>query len=354
MTLSSENSLQSQPEKQPWIAVILSQIIPGSGQIYAGYLFRGLVILAVWIGTLMLALWSLLRPDTNWAITLVGFLIHFCLVIWSLFDAHSSARKSNSPQFETLRKAKKDPWLAIFLSLLIPGLGHFYIKKTGEGIVFVITTIVVAILAPTIFATIFVVILRFMAAFNVYQFINKRKNLSQEKAPLLIGLFVIASLVVSNAISYTISSTFEARYIPSGAMIPTLQINDRLIIDKITYKFTPPERGDIIIFSPTQTLQEQNFQDDFIKRIIGLPGETVEVINGQVKINNQPLEEPYIAEPPTYEYGPSTVPENNYFVLGDNRNNSYDSQYWGFVPKENIMGKAQSIFWPLDRQGPIQ
>ncbi len=350
MTLSSENSLQSQPEKQPWIAVILSQVIPGTGQIYAGYLFRGLVIFAVWIGSVIIAFWSLLRPDINAVITLLGFLIHFALGFWNLFDAHSSARKSNSPQFETLRKAKKDPWLAIFLSLLIPGLGHFYIKKIGVGIVFFITTIVVAVLAPEIF----VGILRFVAAFNVYQFMNKRKKLSQEKAPLLIGLFVIASLLVSSAISSIASSALEARYIPSASMIPTLQINDRLIVDKITYKFNPPERGDIIFFWPTQVLREQNFKDAFIKRVIGLPGETVEVIDGQVMINNQPLEEPYIAEPPTYRYGPSTVPEDNYFVLGDNRNNSYDSHYWGFVPKENILGKAQTIFWPLDRRGPIQ
>ncbi|MCT7967240.1 signal peptidase I [Laspinema sp. D1] len=350
MTLSSEGSSQLQSEKQPWIAVILSRVIPGIGQIYAGYLLRGVIIFAVWSGSAMMALLSLLQPDINVGIVGLGLLIHFALGFWNLFDAHSSARKSNSPQFETLRKSKKDPWLAVFLSLLIPGLGHFYIKKIGEGIIFFIATIVVAILAPKIF----VGILQFGAAFHVYQFMNKRKDLSQEKTPLLIGLFVIASLVVSSAISSIASSALETRYIPSASMIPTLQINDRLIVDKLTYKFNLPERGDIILFSPTQFLQEQNFTDPFIFRIIGLPGETVEVINGQVKINNQPLEEPYIAEPPTYQYGPSTVPENNYFVLGDNRNNSYDSQYWGFLPKENIFGKAQTIFWPLDRRGPIQ
>ncbi|WP_367288084.1 signal peptidase I [Laspinema palackyanum] len=350
MTLSSTSSSSSQAEKQPWIAVILSRIIPGAGQIYAGNLFRGLIIIAVWLGSFGLFLWSLLLPTINWLLTLLALLIILGLTLWNLFDAHASARKSNSPQFENLRKSKKDPWLAVFLSLLFPGLGHFYIKKIGEGLVFAIATIVVAVLAPKIF----VVILRFGAAFHVYQLMNKKKDISQEKAPLLIGLFVIASLVVSFAMLSLQRSVIETRYIPSGAMIPTLQIDDRLIIDKITYKFNAPERGDVIIFSPTQTLQEQNFKDDFIKRLIGLPGETVEVSNGQVKINNQPLEEPYIAEPPTYQYGPVTIPENNYLVLGDNRNNSYDSHYWGFVPKENIVGKANKIFWPPDRQGAIQ
>lgn len=328
---------------------MFSQNIPGAGQIYAGYLFRGLIILAGYLGSLAVVLWSLLQPTLDLVITILLGLINVGLIIWNLFDAHSSARKSNSLQFETLRKSKKDPWLAVFLSLFIPGLGHFYIKKIGEGILFLITTIVVAIFAPAIF----VVILRFGVAFHVYQLLNKKKDIFKGKAPLLIGLFVLAPLVVSLAGLSIRTYAFEARYIPSGSMIPTLQINDRLIIDKITYKFTLPERGDVILFSPTEVLQAQNFTDAFICRVIGLPGETVEVINGQVMINNQPLEEPYIAEPPNYQYGPSTVPENNYFVLGDNRNNSYDSHYWGFVPKENIVGKANKRFWPPDRQGAI-
>ncbi len=144
---------------------------------------------------------------------------------------------------------------------------------------------------------------------------------------------------------------FEARYIPSGAMEPTVQVNDRLIIDKHTYKSESPKRGDIVIFKPTEALEKQNFKDSFIKRIIGLPGEIVEVKNGKVYINNIPLQENYIAEPPNYEYGPVKIPANSYFVLGDNRNNSYDSHYWGFVPQSLISGKAIGIFCPIERQG---
>lgn len=146
---------------------------------------------------------------------------------------------------------------------------------------------------------------------------------------------------------------FEVRYIPSGAMIPTLQINDNVLIDKLAYRSQPPKRGDIIIFKPTKTLLSQNFKDAFIKRVIGLPGDKVEVRNKKVYINNQPLKENYIAEPPTWKYGPVTVPPNSYFVLGDNRNNSYDSHYWGFVPKELIIGQAVKIFWPPSRQRDI-
>lgn len=146
----------------------------------------------------------------------------------------------------------------------------------------------------------------------------------------------------------------EARWIPSGSMEPTLQIDDRLIVDKISYRFNSPQRGDIVVFNPTDTLKEQKFKDAFIKRIIGLPGEEVQVKGGRVYVNGQPLRENYIADKPNYEWGPRTVPPGSYLVLGDNRNNSYDSHYWGFVPRENIIGRAVVRFWPLSRVGDLE
>jgi len=145
----------------------------------------------------------------------------------------------------------------------------------------------------------------------------------------------------------------EARYIPSGSMLPTLQINDRLIVDKLGYHFKSPDRGDVVVFSPTDTLAKQNFHDAFIKRVIGLPGDKVEVKGGRVFINDQALRENYIAEDPQYQYGPVTVPQDAYLVLGDNRNNSYDSHYWGFVPRDRIIGQAIVRFWPMNRLGEI-
>lgn len=145
----------------------------------------------------------------------------------------------------------------------------------------------------------------------------------------------------------------EARYIPSSSMEPTLEINDRLIIEKISYRFKTPQRGDVVVFSPTDTLKEQNFKDAFIKRVIGLPGETIEVKGGKVYVNGQPIREKYIEEAPEYSYGPETVPEDQYLVLGDNRNNSYDSHYWGFVPRKNLIGRAIVRFWPFERLGSL-
>ncbi|MBW4650120.1 MAG: signal peptidase I [Kastovskya adunca ATA6-11-RM4] len=165
---------------------------------------------------------------------------------------------------------------------------------------------------------------------------------------------LLKTLTLSGILAFGIRSfVAEARYIPSGSMLPTLQINDRLIIEKVSYNFRSPERGDIVVFSPTDTLKQQNFKDAFIKRVIGLPGEKVEVKGGRVYVNDQPLRENYIEERPEYNYGPVTVTADQYLVLGDNRNNSYDSHYWGFVPRDRIIGRAAVRFWPLNRVGDI-
>lgn len=179
----------------------------------------------------------------------------------------------------------------------------------------------------------------------------ERQPLQKVENPWVEALKTIA---LSGILAFGIRSfVAEARYIPSGSMLPTLQINDRLIIDKISYDFRNPKRGDIVVFSPTDTLKKQNFKDAFIKRVIGLPGETVEVKDGLVYVNGQPIQEKYVEDQPNYRFGPVTVPPNEYLVLGDNRNNSYDSHYWGSVPRQNIIGRAVVRFWPINRVGEI-
>lgn len=178
-----------------------------------------------------------------------------------------------------------------------------------------------------------------------------------------IWLEVIKTLGLSAVLAFGIRTfVAEARYIPSKSMVPTLQVDDRLIVDKVSYHFKDPQRGDIIVFMPPDEASvvctgpqasQQHTKDAYIKRIIGLPGDSVEVKQGQVFINGKPLKEGYVAEVPDYQYGPRTVPQGSYLVLGDNRNNSCDSHYWGFVPRDNIIGRAIVRFWPLNRLGEI-
>lgn len=180
--------------------------------------------------------------------------------------------------------------------------------------------------------------------------LEKQQQVGKENFLVEIAKTLAMAVVLSIGIRTFVA---EARYIPSSSMEPTLQINDRLIIEKVSYRFSKPQRGDVIVFNATPALEAQNFREAFIKRIIGLPGDTVAVKNGQVIVNGKVLREFYIKEPPNYEYGPVKVPENEYLVLGDNRNNSYDSHYWGFVPEDKIIGRAIIRFWPPQRIGMI-
>lgn len=146
----------------------------------------------------------------------------------------------------------------------------------------------------------------------------------------------------------------EARQIPSGSMIPTLQIGDRLLVDKITYKFNDLHYSDIIVFAPPPEAQVGGNKNDYIKRIIGLPGDKIEVRERKLYLNDKELKEPYLAESPEYKFGPVTVPESSLFVMGDNRNNSFDSHAWGFLPLTNVKGRAFFRFWPPNRIGIIE
>lgn len=159
---------------------------------------------------------------------------------------------------------------------------------------------------------------------------------------IALGLAIMIRLVIA-----------EPRYIPSDSMLPTLQIGDRVVVEKVSYRFHHPKRGDIIVFDPPALLQEFGYTIDqaFIKRVIGEPGQTIQIQNGKVYLDNEPLQEPYIAAPPNYSLPPLTIPEGQYFVMGDNRNNSNDSHVWGFLPEENIIGRAVFRFWPLPNIG---
>lgn len=148
----------------------------------------------------------------------------------------------------------------------------------------------------------------------------------------------------------------EARVVPTGSMQPTVEINDRVFIEKLSYRFQDPERGDIIVFqAPQKALDaaQSKTKDAYLKRLIGLPGETIEVRDGKVYVDGTVLHEDYIKAPPAYTWGPHVVPEGEYLVLGDNRNGSSDGHVWGFLPEETIIGKATARFWPPNRIGGL-
>lgn len=169
-----------------------------------------------------------------------------------------------------------------------------------------------------------------------------RENLQIVAIALALALFIRAFVA-------------EPRYIPSDSMLPTLEVSDRLVVEKISYHFRPPAVGEIVVFDPPQQLQIQGYDKNqaFIKRIVGTPGQIIQVQGGKVYRDNIPIAEDYIAEPPNYQMEAVRVPENYLFVMGDNRNNSNDSHVWGFLPQQNVIGHACFRFWPFSRIGRV-
>jgi len=156
------------------------------------------------------------------------------------------------------------------------------------------------------------------------------------------ALDILETIILAIVLYFGINAISARVRVDGFSMRPTLQHGEYILVSRLTYRTSEPQRGDIIVFSlPTDQKQ------DLIKRIIGLPGETIKINNGRVLVNNVALQEPYIAQNPLYN-GEWTVGEGQFFVLGDNRNDSKDSHQWGLLPAENIIGKALIIYWPPD------
>jgi signal peptidase I len=156
-------------------------------------------------------------------------------------------------------------------------------------------------------------------------------------------LWELTQTVLLSAILFAVINLVTTRIlVQSVSMQPTLFESDRLLVNKLAYMIGTPTRKDVIVFNPPVP----NNDEPYIKRIIGLPGDKVRITNRQVYINDVLLRETYIAAPPGYS-GSWDVPPDHVFVLGDNRNNSYDSHFWGVVALDSIIGKAEFVFWPF-------
>lgn len=354
--------------KEPWLAVNLSKIFPGLGQIYSSDKIKGYFIIFIYLAIQLIGAYIIVSPTGNVLIGVGILLTSLFIWFWNLFDAYNCVKNKNSSDFEYNRKQNKDPWKAMFLSQLFLGIGHFYIGKWLFGI-FAVTLIVISLLAPGLLSAVTSSIVVAWVAYLAYVFAPVRRENSKNLA-FAVGILILISSMFSGALPY-INRTYliEARWIPSGAMEPTLHGTpnlwsaDRILVDKSIYRFQAPQRGDIIVFKPTEELQKENYQDAFIKRIVGMPGEKVEIKNGKVYINNQQLQENRYLSPgqmtsidvctsaPSKPYlaDKVTIPDNSYLALGDNRTQSYDGRCWGVVHRKFIIGKAAKIWFPLNR-----
>jgi signal peptidase I len=182
---------------------------------------------------------------------------------------------------------------------------------------------------------------------------KKKRSLIREYVEAIGTAFILALIVMTFVV--------QAFKIPSGSMIPTLSVGDHIFVlkfmygvkipfsDTILFHTWAPKRGDVVVFK-----YPREEKTDFIKRLIGEPGDTIEVKNKQLYINGEPVKEPYIIHtdsniiPERDNFGPVTVPEGKYFMMGDNRDQSLDSRFWGFVSENKLKGKAALIYWSWD------
>lgn len=174
---------------------------------------------------------------------------------------------------------------------------------------------------------------------------NKEKSIAREYTEAIILALIFALLIRTYVV--------QAFKIPSGSMIPTLLVGDQILVDKLVYRFRAPKRGEVMVFK-----YPEDPSRDFIKRLIGLPGEKLEVRNRIVYINDKPLSEEkyaYHENPDNFlpiarrdNYGPVIIPEGSFFMMGDNRENSADSRWWGFLDKSQVVGRAFMTYWSRD------
>jgi signal peptidase I len=177
--------------------------------------------------------------------------------------------------------------------------------------------------------------------------VSEQANETQFRQPPEVFIREIVETLLLTFFIFWLVHSLVGRYrIDGSSMYPTLQDGEYLIINNMTYLLDDPQHGDIVVFRhPRNEL-------NLIKRVVGVPGDQVTIEEGTVWVNGEAIVEPYIADSPNYN-GSWEVPSGNYFVLGDNRNNSSDSHSWGFLPEENLLGKALYVYWPPADWGEV-
>jgi signal peptidase I len=269
----------------------------------------------------------------------------------------AEALMANQIKEPAVRNKPRSPLLAALLSIFVTGLGHMYSGRFIRGmILFVIgqllfITFAISMILITPNRVFMLIAVGVCIAFTFYCVVDaasiaKRKGKYYELAKYYRWYAYIGYIAVIFLIMWHRSVFVQAFRIPTGAMEPTLFIGDHVLVNKLFYKTAKPKRGDLIVFK-----YPNDPKVAYIKRLIGEPGDKVEIAGRTVYINNAPLKETYTKyiDPNSVNehFGPYIVPRDNYFVMGDNRDNSQDSRYWGFVPKENLLGKPQVIYYSV-------
>lgn len=343
---------RSEPIQDCWLAVNLSWLMPGMGQCYGNQWTKGLIIFAVFWVLVIHALWSLLAAegDTVRAFWLLGAAAGaYLLNVW---DAFATVGRPLYPLGN--KRSGQDVWYGVFLSQILPGLGHFYLKQAVMGGVFLALGVAIALIAnqqPVLLPM--ACTLWSVASYHAYRTTPLSSGKNPSRSAQMLMVVVLGSLLLRltiGSLPLWIDQAVMQCIVPSESMLPTLQVSDRMFVGRDD--LYTPKAGDIVVFNAPPNAAEMLEVDAdtlFVKRVVGLPGQKILIRGGKVWINDRPLEEDYTNAPVRYRWGPALIPPGAYFVLGDNRNESADSHVWGFLPREYIVGEAYKIYWPAER-----
>jgi signal peptidase I len=283
-----------------------------------------------------------------------------------------------SPFSSSSPEAKRKPWLGGLFSAIIPGLGHLYSGQARKGIKLWLMTFAVGLLAYALvlFGALFepwIGVLGLLAWLLVWLYVlldavkiarqaNPYRLKRYNQWYVYVGIIALPWVLAFGLRTFIV----QAFKIPSGSMIPTLQIGDHIFVNKMAYgirvgmlpepylvQFGKPQRGDVVVF-----IFPEDRTKEFIQRVIGIAGDTVEIRGKKISINGKQVDDPHahfevdaaqnISPVSLDDFGPIRVPGNHLFVMGDNRNRSYDSRFWGFVNLDDVKAKAFLIYWSWD------
>ena len=371
------HKINIQTDKEPWLAASLSWLLPGIGHLYLGtyglgtfFLGLGSLIYISWIISL-LSTWTIIIPTM--ILKLSNFIVLPIYVSWNSFRL---TKRHNSEDFERERTFSKDPWLAVFLSVLLPGLGHIYLRKWIVGILSFLGLFVIVLILQLMEIDTLLAIVIYQAFISIHAYITCQVYNVKPKQPLILFIIVYICICFLNGI---LLPQLEKRLVytffslSGTSMNPTLAEGDGVIVNIITYSFNNPKPGDVISFYPPNNVSGKKVM--VCKRIIAIEGETIELRNGNVYVDGQernfsfqtgndtyPGSSPqldYFSENdnPYLTYGidePYHIPEGYYFVLGDNHQNSEDSRWHGAIAREKIIGRVIKICWPPRRIGLVR
>ncbi|GEM_PF-142409 len=356
-------------EVDPWRAAFLSFILTGMGQIYYGKVIKGLILLAANACIAVLLILKFAKEGMNFVTFYSAIFVLFGFWIYSILDAFYSARKSLDPNKARAFAGRRNPNVSAFVSFILPGVGQAYNGSILTAILFI-----VASSAASYFSDIFILgpfippLIKVLSAVHAYED-SLKKNGEKIKYPKFSGWFtglILAGLLLIHLLPW--QNYFEKYVFTSGMesgeyMSPAINPNDFVSVDRAYYGVSIPElglelkkgkevsRGDVVV---SKQLGEKS--GPVILRVIGIPGDKVAIKDKKVFVNGVKLDEPYVVFKETLiipakpgkksvfgdrdNFGPAEIPENSYFLLGDNRDISIDSRFDGFVLRENILGKV--------------